>query len=78
MKHNDSMYEPDTALARIDAIASATLSSKTLVRYAAYKQVLLARDQDHAAVVATLTLFVADLAEANDRGAVPPSSGKRT
>ena len=66
-KHNGSMYELDTALARIDAIATATLSGKLLARYQAYKQVLLARDQDYAAIAATLTLFVADLAEANDR-----------
>ena len=66
-KHNDSMYEPDTALARIDAIATATLTSRSLARYQAYKQVLLARDQDYAAIVATLALFVADLSEANDR-----------
>lgn len=69
-KHNDSMYEADTALARIDAIATATLSGKLLARYEAYKQILVARDQDHATIAATLTLFVADLSKANARSAV--------
>ena len=78
MKHNDSMYEPDASLARMDAIAAATLSSRLLVRYEAYKRVLLARDQDHAAIVATLTLFVSDLCEANDRSAVILRSGNGT
>jgi hypothetical protein len=76
--HNDSLYEPHAALARIDAIAGATLPRKLLVRYEAYKQVLLARDQDYAAIVATLTLFVADLCEANDRSAVILRSGNGT
>lgn len=70
MKPDDSMYEPDPSLARMDAIAAATLSGKLKVRYEAYKQVLLARNQDHAATVATLALFISDLSEANDRGAV--------
>ena len=70
MKQNDSMYDPDASLARIDAIAAAALSSESLVRYQAYKQVLLAREQDHAAIVSTLTLFVSDLTEASDRSAV--------
>lgn len=67
MKHNERMYEPDTSLARIDAIAAAKLSGKLLVRYEAYKQVLLAREQDHTAIVSTLTLFVSDLSDASDR-----------
>jgi hypothetical protein len=78
VKHNDSMYEPDAALARIDAIAAAALSSKLLVRYEAYKKVLLARGQDHADIVATLTLFVSDLSEANERSAKILGAGKDT
>ena len=69
MKHDDSMYGPHASLARIDAIAAATLPSKSLARYEAYKKVLLARDEDPAATVATLTLFVADLSEACDGSA---------
>lgn len=69
-KHNDRSYEPDASLARMDAIAAATLSSKLLTRYQAYKQVLLAREQDHSAIVSTLKLFVSDLAEANGRSTV--------
>jgi hypothetical protein len=76
--HDDSMYEPDESIARLDAVAAATLSSKLLVRYEAYKKVLLARDQDHAAIVTTLTLFVADLAEASDRSAVISRRGNVT
>jgi hypothetical protein len=77
-EHNDSMYDPEASLARIDAIAAATLSSELLVRYEAYKQVLLARDRDHAAIAATLTLFVSDLSEANDRRAATLRSGNGT
>jgi hypothetical protein len=64
------MYGPNTSLDRIDALAAARLSSKSLARYEAYKQVVLAREQDHAAVVSTLTLFVSDLSEASDRSGV--------
>jgi hypothetical protein len=76
VKNDDSMNEPDASLVRMDAIAAATLSSKLLVRYQAYKQVLLARDQDHAAIVATLRLFISDLSEANGRSTVIVRSGK--
>jgi hypothetical protein len=64
------MYGPNTSLDRIDALAAARLSSKSFARYEAYKQVVLAREQDHAAVVSTLTLFVSDLSEASDRSGV--------
>jgi hypothetical protein len=77
-KHDDSMYEPDASLARMDAIAAARLSSQSLTRYQAYKQVLLAREQDHAAIVSTLKLFVSDLAEASGRGAVISNRGNGT
>lgn len=72
MKHNDSdnIYGPEASLARIDAIAAAALSSKSLARYEAYKQVLLARERNPAAIVSTLTLFVSDLTEESDRSAV--------
>ncbi|HTU57287.1 MAG TPA: hypothetical protein VMF89_02620 [Polyangiales bacterium] len=40
-----------------------TLPSKALARYHAYKEVLLAREQDEAAIISTLTLFVWDLSE---------------
>jgi hypothetical protein len=55
----------DTAspLARLDALAVSTLSSGALTRYHAYKEVLRAREQDEAAIVSTLTLFVWDLSE---------------
>ena len=78
VKHDDRIYEPDASLVRMDAIAAATLSSKLLLRYEAYKQVLLARDQDHAAIVATLKLFISDLSEANGRSAVIVRSGNGT
>jgi hypothetical protein len=74
MKHNgrrgpvDSLKQQGTAsppspFASIDAIAAASLSGKSLKRYQAYKEVLLAREQDHAAIISTLTLFVSDLSE---------------
>lgn len=50
-------------LARIDAMAVSALSSKALARYHAYKEVLLAREQDEAAIISTLTLFLWDLSE---------------
>jgi hypothetical protein len=78
VKHNDSTYAPDASLAPIDAIAAATLSSKSLERYQAYKQVLLARERDHAAIISTLRLFISDLSEANDRSAVILRSGNGT
>lgn len=78
VKHDDRMYEPDASLVRMDAIAAATPPSKLLVRYEAYKQVLLARDQDHAAIVATLRLFISDLSEAHGRSAVMVRSGNGT
>jgi hypothetical protein len=48
-------------LARFDALAVSTLSSKTRARYHAYKEVLLAREQNEAAIISTLTLFIWDL-----------------
>jgi hypothetical protein len=78
VEQNDSMYDPKASLARIDAIAAAVLSGKFLARYQAYKKVLLAREQDPAAIIATLTLFVADLSEAGDRSAVISRSGNVT
>lgn len=80
MKHDDSddVYGPEASLARIDAIAAAALSGKSLARYAAYKQVLLAREPDRAAIISTLTLFVSDLTEASDRSAVISGSGNVT
>ena len=50
-------------IGRIDALAVSTLSSKALARYHAYKEVLFAREQDEAAIISTLTLFVWDLSE---------------
>lgn len=50
-------------LAHIDGLAVSALSSKALARYQAYKEVLLAREQDEAAIVSSLTLFVWDLSE---------------
>ncbi|GFE87240.1 hypothetical protein GCM10011488_21940 [Steroidobacter agaridevorans] len=50
-------------LAHIDALAVSTLSSEALTRYQAYKAVLLAREQDEAAILSTLTLFVQDLSD---------------
>jgi hypothetical protein len=76
--HDERMYEPDASLVRLDAIAAATLSSKLLIRYEAYKQVLLARDQDPAAIVATLRLFISDLSEANGRSTVTVRPGNET
>lgn len=78
VKHNDSLYDPDAAPARVDAIAAATLSSKLLERYVAYKQALLVREQVHAAIVATLTLFVSDLFEGSDRSVANSRRGKGT
>jgi hypothetical protein len=74
MKHNgrrgpvDSVHgtaPTPSPFASIDAIAAASLSSKSLKRYQAYKEVLLAREQDHAAIISTLTLFVSDLSESH-------------
>ena len=78
MELKDSMYDPKASLARIDAIAAATLSSNLLTRYQAYKKVLLAREQDHAAIASTLTLFVSDLCEASDRRAAISRPGNGT
>ncbi|HEY5755307.1 MAG TPA: hypothetical protein VIU34_05760 [Steroidobacter sp.] len=50
-----------STLAHIDALAVSALSTKALARYQAYKEVLLAREPDEAAVLSTLTLFVWDL-----------------
>lgn len=50
-------------LAHIDATAVSALSNKALARYQAYKKVLLAREQDEATIVSTLTLYVWDLSE---------------
>jgi hypothetical protein len=71
VKHDDSVYGTDASLARIDAIAAGALTSKSLARYHAYKKVLLAREQDHAAIISTLTLFVSDLSEAHDATSAP-------
>lgn len=78
VKHNDSLYDPDAALARVDAIAAATLSSKLLERYEAYEQVLLVREQDHAAIVATLALLVSAPSEGSDRSAAISCRGTGT
>jgi hypothetical protein len=75
VKHDDGTYGPDVSLARNDAIAAAALSGKSLARYLAYKQVVLAREQDPAAIVSTLRLFISDLSEANDGSAVRFRSG---
>lgn len=77
-KHDESRYEPDASLARMDAIATATLSSTLLTRYQAYRQVLLARERDPAAIVSTLRLFVSDLAEASGRSVVISRRGNAT
>jgi hypothetical protein len=50
-------------LAHIGALAVSALSSKALARYHAYREVLLAREQDGAAIISTLTLFIWDLLE---------------
>jgi hypothetical protein len=49
--------------ARIDELAVSSLSGKALARYYAYKEVLLAREQDEAAIASTLILFISDLSE---------------
>lgn len=66
--HDDAVDAPDSSnssspLAHIDATAVSALSNKALARYQAYKKVLLAREQDEAAIISTLTLFVWDLSE---------------
>jgi hypothetical protein len=50
-----------SSLAHVDALAVSALSTKALARYQAYKEVLVAREQDEAAIRSTLTLFVWDL-----------------
>lgn len=74
VKH-DGIYGPEVSLARIDAIAAAALSGKSLARYHAYKQVVLAREHDHAAIISTLRLFISDLSEANGGSAASFRSG---
>lgn len=59
----DSASDSPSSLALVDAAARATLSNRALARYQAYKQVLLAREHDEAAIVTTLNLFVGDLCE---------------
>lgn len=66
--HDDAVDVRDSGnssspLAHIDATAVSALSNKALARYEAYKKVLLAREQDEAAIISTLTLFVWDLSE---------------
>ena len=75
VKHDDGMYGPEASLAHIDAIAAAGLSSKSQARYEAYKQVVLAREQDPAAIISTLRLFISDLSEADDVSAASLRSG---
>jgi hypothetical protein len=50
-----------STLAQIDALAESALSTNALARYQAYREALIAREQDEAAVLSTLTLFVSDL-----------------
>lgn len=50
-------------LAQLDELAVSTLSSSALARYRNYKEALLGRDEDEAAIASTLTLFVWDLTE---------------
>lgn len=50
-----------STFARIDVLAISSLSSESLVRYRAYKQALLEREQDDQAVACTLSIFVWDL-----------------
>ena len=54
---------PLARLAHNDAIAASSLSSKALARYRAYKEVVLAREQDDETILSTLKLFVWDLSE---------------
>lgn len=66
--HDDAVGARDSSnssspLAHIDATAVSALSKRALARYQAYKKVLLAREQDEAAIISTLTLFVWDLSE---------------
>lgn len=78
MKHNGAMHEPGDPLARIDAIAAAALSSNSLARYHAYKEVLLAREKNPESIASTLTLFILDLSEARVHNAVTSRSRKET
>lgn len=63
-------------LAHVDAVATSSLSKNALARYQAYKEVLLARERDEAAIVSTLTLFIWDLSESQPAGSLiaAPSS----
>ena len=63
LEARDSASDSPSPLALVDAVAASTLSSKALARYQAYKEVLLAREQDEAAIISTLTLFIWDLSE---------------
>ena len=58
-----SANDSSSPLDLLDAVAASALSSKALARYQAYKEVLLAREQDEEAIVSTLTLFIWDLSE---------------
>ena len=60
---DDSKIDSPSSLDLVDATAVSALSSKALARYQAYKEELLARDHDEAAIVSTLTLFVWDLSD---------------
>jgi hypothetical protein len=55
--------EGPSSLAHIDALAVSKLSTRALARYQAYRKVLIAREQDEAAVRSTLSLFVWDLSD---------------
>lgn len=55
--------QSDSPLGLVDAVAASALSAPALARYHAYKEVLLARERDEAAIVSTLTLFVWDLSD---------------
>jgi hypothetical protein len=63
MNRDDLPSDTPSPLAHVDAVAISALSKNALARYRAYKEVLLAREQDQAAIVSTLTLFVWDLSE---------------
>jgi thiazole synthase ThiGH ThiG subunit len=59
----DMLPNPSSAFARIDALAVSSLSNESLARYYAYKHTLLDLEQDHDAVISTLSIYVWDLFE---------------
>jgi hypothetical protein len=61
--HQGLVPNPPSAYANIDALAVSSLSSESLARYYAYKQVLLDLEQDDESVISTLSIFVWDLFE---------------